>query len=63
MDFKPTSHPPGTPEKIAVMPQRVENGLPIHHKDDVSFESGDIGGHSCRWLMGDGIEVRESASE
>lgn len=48
MDFKPTSHPPGTPEKIAVMPQRVENGLPIHHPNDVSFDGGDIGGHSCR---------------
>ena len=57
MIFEATNHPPGSDEKLEVMSQRVAAGLPIHHKDDVTFESESHGGHSCRWLFGDGVRV------
>ena len=63
MEFTSTNHPPGTPEKIEVMSQRAENGLPIHHPRDVTFESGETGGHSGRWTMGDGVEVQGETLE
>lgn len=36
----PTSHAPGTPEKIATLRQRADLGLPLFHKDDRTDYSG-----------------------
>jgi hypothetical protein len=36
--FEPTDAPAGSPEKIEVLRQRVESGLPLwHYKDRVDF--------------------------
>lgn len=61
--FIPTTHPPGSEQKIEVMAQRLANHLPIHHPNDVTFEVGGTVGHSRKWLFGDGVAVQEGVSE
>lgn len=39
-DFRPTSAPAGSAEKIAILARRVELGLPLWHSDDRSDYSG-----------------------
>ena len=44
-DFRKTSATPGTPEKLEVLRQRAEAGLPLWHRDDVRDFAG------CRQII------------
>lgn len=34
LDLEPTSHPPGSPEKVAVLKRRFEAGQILYHPQD-----------------------------
>ena len=39
-DFQPTEAPAGSPDKIAVLAQRIELGVPLWHPEDRGDYSG-----------------------
>lgn len=39
-DFHPTEAPAGSPEKLAILARRVEEGLPLWHPEDRADYSG-----------------------
>jgi hypothetical protein len=45
MNFAPTDLPPGAPEKIELMRQRAEYGLPLFHPKDRGDYAGMSGGY------------------
>lgn len=43
MNFTPTDAPAGSPEKLEIIRQRHEHGLPLWHKDDRIDYAGMVG--------------------